>query len=159
RAALSALTECARSGQGNLLELSVAAARALATVGEISDALEKVFERYKAEIHEGTGVYARRFGDRTGAVAQVRQRAEQFLAREGRRPRILIAKLGQDGHDRGQQVVATAFADLGFDVDVAPLFHTPEEAAREAVANDDHVIGVSSLAAGHLTLVPALRKA
>jgi methylmalonyl-CoA mutase len=106
-----------------------------------------------------TGVYARRFGDRTGAVAQVRQRAEQFLAREGRRPRILIAKLGQDGHDRGQQVVATAFADLGFDVDVGPLFQTPEEAARSAVENDDHVIGVSSLAAGHLTLVPALRRA
>jgi len=159
RAALSALTECARSGQGNLLELSVAAARARATVGEISDALEKVYGRYKAEIHEVTGVYARRFGDRTGAVAQVRQRAEQFVAREGRRPRILIAKLGQDGHDRGQQVVATAFADLGFDVDVGPLFQTPEEAARSAVDNDDHVIGVSSLAAGHLTLVPALRRA
>jgi methylmalonyl-CoA mutase len=158
-AALNALTECARSGQGNLLELSIAAARARATVGEISDALEKVFGRYKAEIHEVTGVYARRFGDRTGAVAKVRQRVEQFLAREGRRPRILIAKLGQDGHDRGQQVVATAFADLGFDVDVGPLFQTPEEAAREAVENDDHVIGVSSLAAGHLTLVPALRRA
>jgi len=142
-----------------LLELSVAAARARATVGEISDALEKVYGRYKAEIHEVTGVYARRFGDRTGAVAQVRQRAEQFVAREGRRPRILIAKLGQDGHDRGQQVVATAFADLGFDVDVGPLFQTPEEAARSAVDNDDHVIGVSSLAAGHLTLVPALRRA
>jgi methylmalonyl-CoA mutase len=158
-AALKALTECARSGQGNLLELSIAAARARATVGEISDALEKVFGRYKAEIHEVTGVYARRFGDRTGAVAQVRKRVEEFLTREGRRPRILIAKLGQDGHDRGQQVVATAFADLGFDVDVGPLFQTPEEAAREAVDNDDHIVGVSSLAAGHLTLVPALRRA
>jgi methylmalonyl-CoA mutase len=104
-----------------------------------------------------SGVYARRFGDRSGAVARVRTRVEQFLAREGRRPRILIAKLGQDGHDRGQQVVATAFADLGFDVDVGPLFQTPEEAARKAVDNDDHIVGVSSLAAGHLTLVPALR--
>jgi methylmalonyl-CoA mutase len=158
-AALNALTECARTGQGNLLELSVAAARVRATVGEISDALEKVFGRYKAEIHEVSGVYARRFGDRSGAVARARKRVEQFLAREGRRPRILIAKLGQDGHDRGQQVVATAFADLGFDVDVGPLFQTPEEAAREAVDNDNHVVGVSSLAAGHLTLVPALRRA
>ena len=156
---LRALTECARSCQGNLLELSIAAARARATVGEISDALEKVFGRYKAETHEVTGVYAHRFGGRAGAVAKVRHRVEQFLEREGRRPRILIAKLGQDGHDRGQQVIATAFADLGFDVDVSPLFQTPEEAAREAVDNDVHVIGVSSLAAGHLTLVPAVRRA
>jgi len=157
--ALNALTECARSGQGNLLELSIAAARAKATVGEISDALEKVFGRFKAEIHEITGVYAQRFGEHAGAVANVRKRTEQFRAQEGRRPRILIAKLGQDGHDRGQQVVATAFADLGFDVDMGPLFETPVEAAREAIDNDDHIIGVSSLAAGHLTLVPALRKA
>jgi len=159
QSALQALTECARLGQGNLLELSIAAARAKATVGEISDALEKVFGRYKAEIHEVKGIYAPRFGERAGAVAQVRQRTEQFLSQEGRRPRILIAKLGQDGHDRGQNVVATAFADLGFDVDVGPLFETPEEAAREAIDNDDHIIGVSSLAAGHLTLVPALRSA
>jgi methylmalonyl-CoA mutase len=158
-AALNALTECAKTGNGNLLELSIAAARAKATVGEISDALEKVYGRYKAEIHEITGVYARRFGDRSGAVAQVRKRVDEFLARQGRRPRILIAKLGQDGHDRGQQVVATAFADMGFDVDAGPLFQTPEEAARDAVDNDDHIIGVSSLAAGHLTLIPALRKA
>ncbi|HUO06919.1 MAG TPA: methylmalonyl-CoA mutase [Phycisphaerae bacterium] len=158
-AALNALTECAKTGQGNLLELSITAARAKATVGEISDALEKIFGRYKAEIHEVSGVYARRFGDRSGAVAQVRKRVEAFLSHQGRRPRILIAKLGQDGHDRGQQVVATAFADLGFDVDVGPLFQTPEEAARDAVDNDDHIIGASSLAAGHLTLVPALRKA
>ena len=157
--ALRALTECARSGKGNLLELSIAAARVKATVGEISDALEKVFGRYKAEVREVTGVYASRFGERAGAVANVRKRTERFLAQEGRRPRILIAKLGQDGHDRGQQVVATAFADLGFDVDVGPLFQTPEEAAREAIDNDDHLIGVSTLAAGHLTLVPALRKA
>jgi len=156
--ALRALTECARSGEGNLLELSIAAARAKATVGEISEALEKVFGRYKAEVREVTGVYASRFGERAGAVAKVRQRTEQFMAQTGRRPRILIAKLGQDGHDRGQQVVATAFADLGFDVDVGPLFQTPEEAAREAIDNDDHVIGVSTLAAGHLTLVPTLRK-
>ena len=156
--ALRALAECARSGEGNLLELSIAAARAKATVGEISDALEKVFGRYKAEAREVAGVYASRFGERAGAVAKVRQRTEQFMARTGRRPRILIVKLGQDGHDRGQQVVATAFADLGFDVDVGPLFQTPEEAAREAIDNDDHVIGVSTLAAGHLTLVPTLRK-
>ena len=158
-AALGALTECARSGQGNLLELTIVAARARATVGEISDALEKVFGRHKADIHSVSGVYARRFDNRTGTIAEVRQRAEEFLAREGRRPRILIAKLGQDGHDRGQQVVATAFADLGFDVDVGPLFQTPEEAARQAIDNDDHILGVSTLAAGHLTLVPALRKA
>jgi methylmalonyl-CoA mutase len=158
-AALKALTECARSGQGNLLELSISAARARATVGEISDALEKVFGRYKAQTHEATGVYARRFGERSAAISQVRRRVEQFLEREGRRPRILVAKLGQDGHDRGQQVIATAFADFGFDVDVGPLFQTPEEAAREAVDNDDHLIGVSTLAAGHLILVPALRQA
>jgi methylmalonyl-CoA mutase len=157
--ALRALTECARSGEGNLLELAIAAARAKATVGEMSDALEKIFGRYKAEVREVTGVYASRFGERAGAVAKVRQQTEEFLAREGRRPRILIAKLGQDGHDRGQQVVATAFADLGFDVDVGPLFQTPKEAARQAADNDDHIIGVSTLAAGHLTLVPALRKA
>jgi methylmalonyl-CoA mutase len=158
-AALGALTECARSGRGNLLELAIVAARARATVGEISDALETVFGRHKADIHSVSGVYARRFGNLTGTIAEVRQRAEEFLAREGRRPRILIAKLGQDGHDRGQQVVATAFADLGFDVDVGPLFQTPEEAARQAIDNDDHILGVSTLAAGHLTLVPALRKA
>jgi methylmalonyl-CoA mutase len=156
--ALRALTESARSGEGNLLELSIAAARAKATVGEMSDALEKVFGRYNAEVREVTGIYASRFGERAGAVAKVRQRTEQFMAQTGRRPRILIAKLGQDGHDRGQQVVATAFADLGFDVDVGPLFQTPEEAAREAIDNDDHILGVSTLAAGHLTLVPTLRR-
>ena len=158
-AALGALTECARSGSGNLLELTIEAARARATVGEMSDALENVFGRYKAEIHDVKGVYARRFGDRVGAIAKVRQQVEEFHAREGRRPRILVAKLGQDGHDRGQEVVATAFGDFGFDVDVGPLFQTPEEAAQAAVDNDDHVIGVSTLAAGHLTLVPALRHA
>jgi len=159
KSALDALTECAKTGKGNLLELTIAAARAKATVGEMSDAVEKVFGRYKADIHEISGVYARRLGDRGGTVSKVRQQVEQFLAREGRRPRILVAKLGQDGHDRGQQVVATAFTDFGFDVDVGPLFQTPEETAQAALDNDDHVVGVSSLAAGHLTLVPALRRA
>ncbi len=158
-AALNALTESAQSGKGNLLELAVDAARKRATVGEISFALERVCGRHKAEMHEISGVYARQFGDRQGAVAKVQDRVESFLRQEGRRPRILIAKLGQDGHDRGQQVVATAFADFGFDVDVGSLFQTPEEAAREAVDNDVHVVGVSSLAAGHLTLVPAIRQA
>jgi methylmalonyl-CoA mutase len=158
-AALHALTEAARSGEGNLLELAIAAARARATVGEISLALEEVYGRHRAERHEVTGVYARRFSDRKGAIARLQARVEQFLRNEGRRPRILVAKLGQDGHDRGQQVIATAFADFGFDVDVGSLFQTPEEAAREAVDNDVHIVGVSSLAAGHLTLVPALRRA
>jgi methylmalonyl-CoA mutase len=157
--ALAALTAIAKSGQGNLLEAAIVAARARASVGEISMALEKVYGRHKAELHEVAGVYARQFGDSKGAVAQVQKRVEQFQEHEGRRPRILIAKLGQDGHDRGQQVVATAFADFGFDVDVGSLFQTPEEAAREAVDNDVHIVGVSSLAAGHLSLVPALRKA
>jgi methylmalonyl-CoA mutase len=158
-ATLNALTEAARSGEGNLLELAIDAARRRATVGEISMALEKVYGRHKAEMVEIAGVYARQFGERKGAIATVQRRVERFLEREGRRPRILIAKLGQDGHDRGQQVVATAFADFGFDVDVGSLFQTPEEAAREAIDNDVHVVGASSLAAGHLTLVPAIRKA
>jgi methylmalonyl-CoA mutase len=158
-AALNALTEAARSGAGNLLDLAIAAARARATVGEISLALEKVYGRHRAERHEVTGVYARQFRDRKGAIARLQARVEEFLRHEGRRPRLLVAKLGQDGHDRGQQVIATAFADFGFDVDVGPLFQTPEEAARAAVDNDVHLVGVSSLAAGHLTLVPALRRA
>jgi methylmalonyl-CoA mutase len=158
-AALEALTETARTGAGNLLEQAITAARARATVGEISLALEKVYGRHRAELHEVTGVYARQFGDHQGTVAKVQSRVERFLQAEGRRPRLLVAKLGQDGHDRGQQVIATAFADFGFDVDVGSLFQTPEEAAREAVDNDVHIIGASSLAAGHLTLVPALRKA
>jgi methylmalonyl-CoA mutase len=158
-ATLDALTEAARSGEGNLLELAIDAARKRATVGEISMALEKVYGRHKAEMVEIAGVYARQFGERKGVIATVQRRVERFLEREGRRPRILIAKLGQDGHDRGQQVVATAFADFGFDVDVGSLFQTPEEAAREAIDNDVHVVGASSLAAGHLTLVPAIRKA
>jgi methylmalonyl-CoA mutase len=158
-AALETLTNLAHLGEGNLLEAAIEAARARATVGEMSLALEKVYGRHKAEAHHVTGVYARQFGDRGGAVARVRARAEKFLEAEGRRPRILVAKLGQDGHDRGQQVIATAFADFGFDVDVGSLFLTPDEAARTAVDNDVHVVGVSSLAAGHLTLVPAMRKA
>ncbi|RUL87296.1 methylmalonyl-CoA mutase [Tautonia sociabilis] len=157
--ALEALTEAARTGEGNLLELAIDAARKRATVGEISLALEKVYGRHRAELVEVTGVYARQFGQGKEAIAAVQRRVERFLEREGRRPRILIAKLGQDGHDRGQQVVASAFADFGFDVDVGSLFQTPEEAAREAIDNDVHVVGVSSLAAGHLTLVPAIRKA
>ena len=159
RQALEALTQAAASGQGNLLELTVAAARAQATVGEMSDALEKVFGRHRAEFQEVRGVYAREIGENSDAIARVRAKAEAFEAHEGRRPRILVAKLGQDGHDRGQHVIATAFADLGFDVDVGPLFQTPEEAARDAVDQDVHIVGVSSLAAGHLTLVPAIRRA
>jgi methylmalonyl-CoA mutase len=158
-AALHALTEAARSGAGNLLELAIVAARARATVGEISLALEQVYGRHRAETQVAAGVYARQFVNHQGLIARLQARVEQFQRNEGRRPRILVAKLGQDGHDRGQQVIATAFADFGFDVDVGSLFQTPEEAAREAVDNDVHIVGVSSLAAGHLTLVPALRRA
>jgi methylmalonyl-CoA mutase len=156
-AALAALTHAASSGQGNLLELAVDAARARASVGEISYALEKVWGRHQAEIRSISGVYSGEVGEDEGAIVRLRARTEKFLHTEGRRPRLLVAKMGQDGHDRGQKVIATAFADLGFDVDVGPLFQTPEETARQAVENDVHVVGVSSLAAGHLTLVPALR--
>ncbi len=164
QAALAALTRCAETGDGNLLALSVDAARAMATVGEMSDALEKVWGRHEAGAALVSGVYR---AESKGAgsekanedFAAVERRFEAFEAREGRRPRLLVAKMGQDGHDRGQKVIATAFADLGFDVDVGPLFQTPEETARQAVENDVHVVGVSSLAAGHLTLVPALRAA
>ena len=157
-AALEALTKCAETGEGNLLELGIAAARAKATVGEMSMALEKVFGRYEATIRSVEGVYESEAGD-DEATKAARARAEAFQVAHGRRPRILVAKMGQDGHDRGQKVIATAFADLGFDVDVGPLFQTPEETARQAVENDVHVVGVSSLAAGHLTLVPLLREA
>ena len=164
RAALEALTGAARTGEGNLLALSIDAARAHATVGEISDALETVYGRHVAEIRAVEGVYreeARSPGSEgaSGAagIDAVRARVEDFADRRGRRPRILVAKVGQDGHDRGQKVIATAFADLGFDVDVGPLFATPAEVARQAVEADVHVVGVSSLAAGHLTLVPELR--
>ncbi|MCW5688430.1 MAG: methylmalonyl-CoA mutase [Pseudolabrys sp.] len=155
--ALDALTRAA-TGNGNLLELAVDAARAKATVGEISDALEKVFGRHVASIKSITGVYKREVG-MTPTVDKVREAVERFEAAEGRRPRLLVAKIGQDGHDRGQKVIASAFADLGFDVDIGPLFATPEEAARQAVENDVHILGVSSLAAAHLTLVPELKKA
>ena len=163
-AALEALTEAARTGEGNLLALSIDAARASATVGEISDALETVYGRHVAEIRAVQGVYraeARSPGsgpsDVAAGIDAVRARVDEFAGRLGRRPRILVAKVGQDGHDRGQKVIATAFADLGFDVDVGPLFATPAEVARQAVEADVHVVGVSSLAAGHLTLVPELR--
>jgi methylmalonyl-CoA mutase len=155
--ALDALTRAAGGGNGNLLELAIEAARAKATVGEISMALEKVFGRHRAEIKAITGVYKREVG-MTGAVERVKHLVESFEAAEGRRPRLLVAKIGQDGHDRGQKVIASAFADLGFDVDIGPLFATPAEAARQAVENDVHVLGVSSLAAAHLTLVPELKK-
>ena len=154
--ALAALTRAADRGNGNLLALAVEAARAKATVGEISMALEKVFGRHRAEIKTLSGVYKREVG-MTDAVARVLKLVAAFEQDEGRRPRILVAKIGQDGHDRGQKVIASAFADLGFDVDVGPLFATPAEAARQAVENDVHVIGVSSLAAGHLTLVPEVK--
>ena len=155
--ALADLTAGAESGRGNLLGLSVTAARARATVGEISLALENVFGRHQATGNIISGVYGGEMGERDEDLLRVRRRVEEFAEREGRRPRILVAKMGQDGHDRGQKVIATAFADLGFDVDVGPLFQTPQETARQAVENDVHVVGVSSLAAGHLTLVPALR--
>jgi methylmalonyl-CoA mutase len=156
--ALAALTEAAKTPGENLLARTIDAARAGATVGEMALALERVFGRHSAAIDSIAGVYGGEMGDQ-GSVARVRRRAEAFAARVGRRPRELVAQLGQDGHDRGQKIVASALADLGFDVDIGALFKTPEETAREAIENDVHVIGVSSLAAGHLTLVPALRKA
>ncbi len=156
-AALAALTKGAE-GEGNLLALAVDAARAMATVGEISDALERVFGRHEGRIRMISGVYRDEAG-RVAAIERAREACAAFEAAEGRRPRVLVAKMGQDGHDRGQKVIGTAFADLGFDVDVGPLFQTPDEVARQAVEADVHVVGVSSLAAGHLTLVPALRDA
>jgi methylmalonyl-CoA mutase len=165
--ALSRLTDAARAAaegrrdsslESNLLKLAVDAARAKATVGEISDALEAVYGRHSGQVRTISGVYRDEAGD-AGPVEETRRMASEFEEAEGRRPRILVAKMGQDGHDRGQKVIATAFADLGFDVDVGPLFQTPEEVARQAVEADVHVVGVSSLAAGHLTLVPALRDA
>jgi methylmalonyl-CoA mutase len=162
-AALHTLTEAARTGTGSLLELAIDAARARATVGEISAALERVYGRYEAPVRVVRGVYAAEMASRgrqspDAVTDQVRRLAERFEQFEGRRPRILVAKMGQDGHDRGQKVIATAFADLGFDVDIGPLFQTPAETARQAVENDVHIVGFSTLAAGHLTLVPQLRK-
>ena len=158
QSALAALTGAAQTGSGNLLDLAIKASRLRATVGEISDALETVWGRHRATNQTVSGVYSAAFGE-DGTMQAIRSLTDSFALAEGRRPRIMIAKLGQDGHDRGANVVATAFADLGFDVDVGPLFQTPEEAARQAVENDVHAIGVSTLAAGHKTLVPALIKA
>jgi len=152
-ASLNALTRCAESGEGNLLDLAVNAARKRATLGEISSALEKVFGRYQAVQHTISGVYSAE-SRQDGDFVKARKLTDDFAKSEGRRPRILVAKMGQDGHDRGAKVIATAFADLGFDVDLGPLFQTPEEVARMAVENDVHVLGVSTLAGGHMTLVP-----
>jgi methylmalonyl-CoA mutase len=157
RVTLDALTKCAETGQGNLLALAIEAARARATVGEISDALEAVWGRYHAQVRSISGVYGGQYADDAEWTA-LHQEVERFAAAHGRRPRILVAKIGQDGHDRGAKVIATAFADLGFDVDVGTLFQTPEEVARQAVENDVHVIGVSTQSGGHKTLVPQLIK-
>ncbi len=154
-AALSALGAAAADGSGNLLALAVEATRARATVGEISDALEAVFTRHRATIRSVSGVYGALYEGDEG-YRRIQREIETFAASEGRRPRMLVVKLGQDGHDRGAKVIATAFADIGFDVDIGPLFQTPQEAARQAVENDVHVVGVSSQAAGHKTLVPEL---
>ena len=151
--ALKDLTGCAESGQGNLLALAVVAARERATLGEISDALEAVYGRFKAQIKSFSGVYSKEI-KKDPSFEKARQLANQFAELEGRRPRIMIAKMGQDGHDRGAKVVATGYADVGFDVDIGPLFQTPAESAKQAVENDVHILGVSSLAAGHKTLVP-----
>ena len=157
--ALDELTSAAKSGNGNLLDLSIKAARVRATVGEISYALEKVFSRHQAQTQTISGVYKREAGEMNDQIKEVQKLAKTFEKNDGRRPRILVAKMGQDGHDRGQKVIASSFADLGFDVDVGALFATPEEAAHQAIENDVHIIGVSSLAAGHLTLVPELHHA
>jgi methylmalonyl-CoA mutase len=157
-AALAALTEAAKSGKGNLLELSIAASRARATVGEISDALEVAFTRHHAATQSVSGVYGAEYAD-DEEFHRIQREIDNFAREEGRRPRMLVVKLGQDGHDRGAKIIATAFADIGFDVDIGPLFQTPEEAARQAVENDVHIVGVSSQAAGHKTLVPALIEA
>ncbi|MBF02593.1 MAG: methylmalonyl-CoA mutase [Flavobacterium sp.] len=152
-ASLAKLTECAKTGNGNLLSLAVEAARNRATLGEISDALESVFGRYKAQIRSFSGVYSKEIKN-DESFEKAKQLADAFAKKDGRRPRIMIAKMGQDGHDRGAKVVATGYADVGFDVDIGPLFQTPQEAAKQAVENDVHILGVSSLAAGHKTLVP-----
>jgi methylmalonyl-CoA mutase len=151
--ALAALTECARTGEGNLLALAVDAARKRATLGEISYALEKVYGRYQAVIRSISGVYSAE-SQMDKEFQNARHLTDEFAKQEGRRPRILVAKMGQDGHDRGAKVISTAFADLGFDVDIGPLFQTPREVARHAVENDVHVLGVSTLAGSHKTLVP-----
>jgi len=155
QASLAALTKCAETGEGNLLELSIVAARNRASLGEISDAMEKAFGRHQATTKLINNVYRSEY-TMTDDIEKVRALTDAFAEKEGRRPRILVAKMGQDGHDRGAKVVATAYADMGFDVDVGPLFQTPEETARQAVENDVHIVGMSSLAAGHKTLLPQL---
>ena len=155
RKALAAITHCARTGEGNLLELAVDAARKRASLGEISDAMEEVYGRYKAAIRSVSGVYSSE-STMDADFEKARRMSDEFAALAGRRPRIMVAKMGQDGHDRGAKVIATSFADIGFDVDIGPLFQTPEEVARQAIENDVHVVGASSLAAGHKTLVPQL---
>ena len=155
RAVLAALTQAAESGEGNLLDLSIKAIRQRATVGEVSDALERVYGRHRAETHRVAGVYAAEYDSAEG-WERLQSEVAVFAERHGRRPRVMVAKLGQDGHDRGAKVVASAYADLGFDVDIGPLFQTPEECARQAIENDVHAVGVSTLAAGHRTLVPAI---
>ncbi len=157
QSALKALTACAQSGEGNLLSLSIEAARARATNGEISTALENAWGRHQAVLRTVAGVYSAEFGDEA-KVSKVRRSTDDFARSEGRRPRIMVAKIGQDGHDRGAKVIATAFADMGFDVDIAPLFQTPAEVAKQAIENDVHVVGISSLAAGHKTLLPQLAR-
>jgi methylmalonyl-CoA mutase len=154
---LNQITKAAEDKTGNLLELSIEAARRRASLGEISDAIEKVYGRHKAVIRSISGVYSSEFAEK-GQIEKVRLLTDEFEKAEGRRPRILVAKMGQDGHDRGAKVISTAFADLGFDVDIGPLFQTPEETARQAVENDVHIVGASSLAAGHKTLIPELAK-
>ena len=151
--ALAKITESARNNSGNLLELSVEATKVRATLGEISDAVEKVAGRYKAVIRSVSGIYSRE-SHKDPNFAKARELCAEFAGKEGRQPRIMIAKMGQDGHDRGAKVVSTGYADVGFDVDIGPLFQTPAEAARQAIENDVHILGVSSLAAGHKTLVP-----
>jgi methylmalonyl-CoA mutase len=158
QAALDVLTDCAESGEGNLLDLTIQAVRLRATVGEVSDALEKAWGRHRADTQKVTGVYAAAYDSAEG-WDQLKAEIAAFAEQQGRRPRVMIAKLGQDGHDRGAKVVATAFADLGFDVDIGPLFQTAEECARQAIENDVHAVGVSTLAAGHKTLVPAIIQA
>jgi len=155
QSALDAITACAETGEGNLLEFAVEAARKRASLGEISDAMEKSFGRYKAAIKSISGVYSSEIKDNE-QFKEVLNLVEKFEKQEGRRPRIMVAKMGQDGHDRGAKVISTSFADLGFDVDIGPLFQTPEEAAKQAVENDVHILGVSSLAAGHKSLVPSV---
>jgi len=154
-AALKALTDAAHFCTGNLLDLSIKAIRLRATVGEVSDALEAIYGRHRADTQKVSGVYAAAYDSAEG-WAKLQEEIKEFAEAQGRRPRVMIAKLGQDGHDRGAKVVATAYADLGFDVDMGPLFQTPEECARQAIENDVHAVGVSTLAAGHKTLVPAI---